>query len=62
VPQEVRDELEFIPVSKMDEVLLATLEEPEKLDLRPADPGGETPKSKKGKPRDRITGTPSSAP
>jgi ATP-dependent Lon protease len=58
VPQEVRDELEFIPVSKMDEVLLATLEEPEKLDLKAAEQSGETPKSKKGKPRDRISGTP----
>ena len=29
VPQEVRDELEFVPVTKMDEVLLAALEEPE---------------------------------
>ncbi len=60
VPQEVRDELEFIPVSKMDEVLLAALEEPEKLDLKPGDPGEESgsTKSKKGKTRDRIAGTP----
>jgi ATP-dependent Lon protease len=66
VPQEVRDDLEFIPVSKMDEVLNAALEEPEKLDLRVPEPGpGEDPsasKSKKGKTRDRIAGTPSSAP
>jgi ATP-dependent Lon protease len=55
VPQEVRDELEFISVSKMDEVLLATLEEPEKLDLKPADPAAEGFK-KKGKPRDRVAG------
>lgn len=33
VPQEVRDELEFIPVSKMDDVLEAALEEPQKLQL-----------------------------
>jgi len=35
VPQEVRDELEFVPVSKMDEVLLEALETPEKLELKP---------------------------
>jgi ATP-dependent Lon protease len=60
VPQEVRDELEFVPVTKMDEVLAAALEEPEKLDLKVPDP--EEPnaaaKAKKGKPRDRIAGTP----
>jgi len=33
VPQEVRDDLEFIPVTKMEEVLKAALEEPDKLDL-----------------------------
>ena len=36
VPQEVRDDLEFIPVTRMDEVLLAALEKPGKLDLKPA--------------------------
>ncbi len=60
VPQEVRDELEFVPVTKMDEVLLAALEEPEKLDL-----GGEPEKpstSSKGKKakRERVS-TPSSS-
>jgi len=35
VPQEVRDELEFVPVSKMDDVLRAALEHPEKLKLAP---------------------------
>jgi ATP-dependent Lon protease len=35
VPQEVRDELEFVPVSKMDDVLRAALEFPEKLGLAP---------------------------
>ena len=58
VPQEVRDELEFVPVTKMDEVLLAALEEPEKLDLKVTDPEQQNAlKGKKGKPRDRITGT-----
>jgi len=33
VPQEIRDTLEFVPVSKMDEVLAAALEEPERLNL-----------------------------
>ena len=62
VPQEVRDELEFVPVTKMDEVLLAALEEPGKLDLKPADPpeeAGTAGKGKKGRTRDRVTGTPS---
>ena len=36
VPQEVRDELEFIPVTRMDEVLLAALDKPSKLDLKPS--------------------------
>jgi ATP-dependent Lon protease len=57
VPQEVRDELEFVPVTKMDEVLLAALEEPERLDLKLPEPSEESAaaKSKKGKTRDRIT-------
>jgi ATP-dependent Lon protease len=62
VPQEVRDELEFVPVSKMDEVLLAALEEPGKLDLKPAEPPddrGAGTKGKKGKARERVSGTPS---
>jgi ATP-dependent Lon protease len=65
VPQEVRDELEFIPVSKMDEVLAAALEEPGKLDLKAPDPDDEPSspaKTKKGKTRDRISGTPPTAP
>ncbi|MGD8859988.1 MAG: endopeptidase La [Myxococcales bacterium] len=59
VPQEVRDELEFVPVTKMDEVLLAALEEPEKLDLQPDEPPA---KGKKSKARERVAGRPSSAP
>ncbi len=35
VPQEVRDELEFVPVTKMDDVLRAALEFPDKLGLTP---------------------------
>jgi ATP-dependent Lon protease len=35
VPQEVREELDFVPVSKMDDVLRAALEHPEKLKLEP---------------------------
>ncbi|MCA9600382.1 MAG: endopeptidase La, partial [Myxococcales bacterium] len=33
VPQEIRDTLEFVPVTKMDEVLANALEEPDKLEL-----------------------------
>jgi ATP-dependent Lon protease len=33
VPQEVRETLEFVPVTKMDEVLANALEEPDKLEL-----------------------------
>jgi ATP-dependent Lon protease len=61
VPQEVRDELEFIAVTKMDDVLLAALEDPGKLDLKPTeteDPSASA--KKKGRARDRAT--PSSAP
>jgi len=43
VPQEVRDELEFVPVTKMDEVLLEALETPEKLDLKPKPGKGKKP-------------------
>jgi ATP-dependent Lon protease len=52
VPQEVRDDLEFVPVSKMDEVLLETLETPEKLDLKTK--GGSTPKGGKKSPKDQV--------
>jgi ATP-dependent Lon protease len=65
VPQEVRDDLEFIPVTKMDDVLFAALEEPGKLDLKvpePSEDPSSPSKSKKGKTRDRVAGTPSSAP
>jgi ATP-dependent Lon protease len=53
VPQEVRDELEFHPVSKMEDVLRYALTHPEKLELG-APPEGATPeestpeKKKKG--------------
>jgi ATP-dependent Lon protease len=60
VPQEVRDELEFIPVTKMDEVLAAALEDPSKLDLKVGE--GETPPKKKGRTRDRATGSPPTGP
>jgi ATP-dependent Lon protease len=56
VPQEVRDELTFLPVTKMDEVLLEALEEPEKLDLFREDDAARDDKSKKGKAsRERVT-------
>ncbi|HMI92449.1 MAG TPA: endopeptidase La [Polyangiales bacterium] len=61
VPQEVRDELEFIAVHKMDDVLLAALEDPGKLDLKPHEDEGASAK-RKGRTRDRVSGTPSSAP
>jgi ATP-dependent Lon protease len=61
VPQEVRDELEFIPVSKMDEVLAQALEDPSKLDLKTGE-GEEPPPKKKGRTRDRATGSPPSGP
>jgi ATP-dependent Lon protease len=61
VPQEVRDELEFIAVHKMDDVLLAALEDPGKLDLKPHEDEGASAK-RKGRARDRVAGTPSSAP
>ncbi|MFW6086046.1 MAG: endopeptidase La [Myxococcota bacterium] len=54
VPEEVRNELEFVPVTKMDEVLRSALEAPEKLNLdkleeavenegRPSEPQVQTP-------------------
>ena len=62
VPQEVRDELEFVPVTKMDEVLSAALEEPDKLDLKVPETDEASSPKKKGKTRDRVTGTPPSVP
>ena len=65
VPQEVRDDLEFIAVTKMDDVLFAALEDPGKLDLKPSPAPAEDPNAsakKKGRARDRVAGTPSSAP
>ncbi len=41
VPQEVRETLEFVPVTKMDEVLANALEEPDKLELELGDDAGE---------------------
>jgi ATP-dependent Lon protease len=35
VPKEIREELEFVPVSKMEDVLRAALRNPEKLNLEP---------------------------
>jgi ATP-dependent Lon protease len=46
VPQEVRDELDFHPVSKMEDVLRFALTHPEKLDLG-APPEGAAPEKKK---------------
>jgi ATP-dependent Lon protease len=37
VPQEIRDTLEFVPVTKMDEVLANALEDPDKLELELSD-------------------------
>jgi len=45
VPQEIRDELEFVPVTKMDEVLANALVDPDKLDLELADADKKKPKS-----------------
>jgi ATP-dependent Lon protease len=59
VPQEVRDELEFTPDTKMEEVLAAALEDPTKLDHTPAD---EPPAKKKGRSRERTTGSPPTGP
>jgi len=47
VPQEVRDDLDFHPVSKMEDVLRFALTHPEKLDLGSA-PEGTSEKKKKG--------------
>jgi ATP-dependent Lon protease len=48
VPQEVRDELDFHPVQKMEEVLSFALTQPEKLKLGPPEKP-EPPKKKGGK-------------
>jgi len=48
VPQEVRDELEFHPVQKMEDVLRHALTAPEKLKL--GGPGGETKGPEKKRP------------
>ncbi len=61
VPQEVRDELEFVPVTKMEEVLLEALEEPGKLDLKlhkPRDPERRPASKRKRGPRTPISITP----
>jgi len=47
VPQEVRDELEFHPVQKMEEVLRIALTTPEKLKLGGGEKGGDKPEKKK---------------
>jgi ATP-dependent Lon protease len=47
VPQEVRDELEFHPVTKMEEVLQLALTAPEKLKLGGGEKGGEKLEKKK---------------
>ncbi len=50
VPAEVREDLTFVPVSRMEQVLSVALEEPEKLHLTPYDP------SKRGTdPEDRSS-------
>jgi hypothetical protein len=49
----------------MDDVLFAALEDPGKLDLKPSPAPAEDPNAsakKKGRARDRVAGTPSSAP
>ncbi len=60
VPQEIRDTLEFISVSRMDEVLAAALEDPSKITLLPPAPGGgkKTPgkPEKPGKPKSPAKG------
>jgi ATP-dependent Lon protease len=55
VPQEIRDTLEFVPVTKMDEVLANALEDPDKLKLdlsKDDDEGGDgdRPRKRKSKP------------
>ncbi len=50
VPQEIRDTLEFIPVTKMDEVLANALEEPDKLELVLGDQIDDAGKAKQVQP------------
>ncbi len=45
VPQEIRDELEFVPASKMDDVLTHALSDPSHLRLKPSDARDEQPSS-----------------
>ena len=60
VPQEVRDDMEFVPVTKMDEVLLEALETPEKLDIKRPKPAKEPKKKSSEKTaKGRITENPS---
>ena len=60
VPQEVRDDMEFVPVTKMDEVLLEALETPEKLDIkRPKPPKESKKKSGEKSAKGRVTENPS---
>jgi ATP-dependent Lon protease len=47
VPQEVRETLEFVPVTRMDEVLREALENPDKLDI-PNAKSGEGKRKKSG--------------
>jgi ATP-dependent Lon protease len=64
VPQEVRETLEFVPVTKMDEVLMEALEEPEKLDIeKPAGSGSKKKAGGKGQTkRGTVIETPSTPP
>ena len=48
----MRDDLEFVPVTKMDEVLLEALETPEKLDIKPK--GSKGKKSAKDQVADTV--------
>ncbi|MEM9195442.1 MAG: endopeptidase La [Myxococcota bacterium] len=50
VPQEIRDTLEFVPVTKMDEVLANALEEPDKLELSLGDDAGKKEKGESAHP------------
>jgi len=62
VPAEVREELEFVPVSKMDEVLRNALTHPEKLRLgdEPAKPAKKKATRKKKKKKARKAAPPAS--
>ncbi len=65
VPQEVRETLQFVSVSKMDEVLAEALETPEKIDLgqsKPPEPKKKKSGSKTDPSRpDQIAGSSSTA-